>query len=194
MPNITKSLLADAFLRLLVTKTLNKITVQDIADEAGVSRKTFYYYFQDIYDLMEWILEEKCRQMLGNITADTWQQGMLDLLCYIQDNRLLMLNTYSVIDRETLDNYFARITEPLVRKIMVEQPDYEKLSPENEKAIVELYTYALVGNLCHWIGSGMKGDPAQLSKQIAIVCNGALANIIARFIQSQQNTENKNPS
>lgn len=194
MPNITKKLLADAFLRQLNQKTLNKITVQDIADEAGVSRKTFYYYFQDIYDLMEWILEEKCRQMLGGVTADTWQDGMLNLLQYIKDNRLLMLNTYSVIDRDTLDNYFARITEPLVRKILVEQPDYDKLCPEDEHVIVELYTYALVGNLCHWIGGGMKGDPVLLSKQIGIVCNGALANIIARFVQERREQKDKNPS
>ena len=93
MPNITKKLLADAFLRQLNQKTLNKITVQDIADEAGVSRKTFYYYFQDIYDLMEWILEEKCRQMLGGVTADTWQDGMLNLIKYIKDKRMLILNT-----------------------------------------------------------------------------------------------------
>ena len=57
-----------------------------------------------------------------------------------------------------------------------------------------LYVDALVGNLCHWIGGGMKGDPVLLSKQIGIVCNGALANIIARVVQERREQKDKNPS
>ncbi len=34
---------------------------------------TFYYHFQDIYDLVEWSCEEDARQALANNkTAETW--------------------------------------------------------------------------------------------------------------------------
>lgn len=55
MSNITKKAIAASLKNLLKEKKLNKITVQDIADDCGINRQTFYYHFQDVYDLVEWI-------------------------------------------------------------------------------------------------------------------------------------------
>ena len=32
---------------------MDKITVKDIVEECGINRNTFYYYFADIYDLID---------------------------------------------------------------------------------------------------------------------------------------------
>ena len=58
MAHSTRNDLADALRQLLSDRSLDKITVQNIADAANVSRKTFYYHFQDVYDLLEWMLEQ----------------------------------------------------------------------------------------------------------------------------------------
>ena len=44
--------------KLLLEKPLNKITINDITEDCGVNRMTFYYHFKDIYDLVDWILTE----------------------------------------------------------------------------------------------------------------------------------------
>ena len=54
MPNAMKYALAQSLKKLLSTRKLDKITVKDIAEDCGVNRQTFYYYFRDIYDLLEW--------------------------------------------------------------------------------------------------------------------------------------------
>ena len=54
MSNITKQALEASLKRLLLQKPLTKITIADITEDCGVSRMTFYYHFQDIYDLVEW--------------------------------------------------------------------------------------------------------------------------------------------
>ena len=51
----TKKIIKDTFWELLEEKPYNKITVQDIVDRCHVNRNTFYYHFQDIRDLVEWI-------------------------------------------------------------------------------------------------------------------------------------------
>ena len=51
----TKKLLADGLKELLEKKTLDKITVKELVATCGVNRQTFYYNFQDIYELLEWI-------------------------------------------------------------------------------------------------------------------------------------------
>ena len=55
---MTKRALEQALKSVLKTKNLKKVTIQDIADECGINRNTFYYHFKDIYDLVEWICIE----------------------------------------------------------------------------------------------------------------------------------------
>ena len=47
---MTKRALEQALKSVLKTKNLKKVTIQDIADECGINRNTFYYihcYFRD---------------------------------------------------------------------------------------------------------------------------------------------------
>lgn len=54
MSQFTKRALEDSLKHLLLQKPLNKITINDIAEDCGINRMTFYYHFKDIYDLVEW--------------------------------------------------------------------------------------------------------------------------------------------
>ena len=49
-------LLADSFKELAQAIPIEKITIKQITDKAGVIRPTFYNHFQDKYELLEWIL------------------------------------------------------------------------------------------------------------------------------------------
>ena len=61
MSNITKHALAESLKKLLLKKPLNKITINDLTTDCGISRMAFYYHFKDIYDLVEWVcLEVPC--------------------------------------------------------------------------------------------------------------------------------------
>lgn len=52
----TKKMLSGALKNAMKSKSLSKITVSELIEACGVNRKTFYYHFQDIYDLLKWIL------------------------------------------------------------------------------------------------------------------------------------------
>lgn len=47
--------MAYTFKDLLKEKPFNKITINDISNRCDINRQTFYYHFQDIRDLVEWI-------------------------------------------------------------------------------------------------------------------------------------------
>ena len=49
-------LLAESFKELGLTEPIDKITIKEITDKAGVIRPTFYNHFQDKYELLEWII------------------------------------------------------------------------------------------------------------------------------------------
>lgn len=54
MQNHIKNDIVEAFNTLIEKKDFDKITVQMILDEAGIGRATFYRYFQDKYDVMNY--------------------------------------------------------------------------------------------------------------------------------------------
>ena len=104
MPNTTKRLLAASLKRLLSGKTLDCITIQDITDDAEVSRKTFYYHFQDIYDLLSWMLREELRRVISlPITQENAWEQIGSIMTYMLQNRMLMLNVYHSVQREVLE-------------------------------------------------------------------------------------------
>lgn len=76
MSQVTKRALEASLKHLLLQKPLNKITINDIAEDCGINRMTFYYHFKDIYDLVEWSCQEDAsRALAGKKTYETWQQG-----------------------------------------------------------------------------------------------------------------------
>ena len=66
MPSFTKKAILESFLHLVGKKPLDKITVRDIVDDCGINRNTFYYYFQDIYA----VLEELCESLFESLPTD----------------------------------------------------------------------------------------------------------------------------
>ena len=57
MASFTKKAIRDSFVKLLNEKSLSQITIRDIVDDCGVNRNTFYYYYQDLPQLMESIVD-----------------------------------------------------------------------------------------------------------------------------------------
>lgn len=49
-------MLAESFKDLALRMPIDKITIKQITDGAGVIRPTFYNHFQDKYELLEWII------------------------------------------------------------------------------------------------------------------------------------------
>ena len=71
----TRKLIMDAFMELSGKKEFKDITVKDITAEAMINRATFYYHFEDIYDLLEKVLSEV---LLVNLDCDYFQDNELN--------------------------------------------------------------------------------------------------------------------
>lgn len=57
-----KLAISEAMKALMRTMPIEKITTKEILEKAGVSRRSFYRYFKDKYDLVEWIYDyDFCR-------------------------------------------------------------------------------------------------------------------------------------
>ena len=74
----TKKLIEDAYFELMFKKENKKITVNDIINEAGVSRSTFYAHYQDINALDECVENRIVEYIRSAIVKTTLQDLAVD--------------------------------------------------------------------------------------------------------------------
>ena len=91
----TKKALAASLKGFMERKPLSKITVSEIITDCGVNRKTFYYHFNDIYDLLKWILEEEAIEIVKqfDLLLD-YREAVIFVMNYVQDNKHLLCCAY----------------------------------------------------------------------------------------------------
>ena len=53
--DIIKEAVADGMRELMRHKTIDHISVTEICEECNLNRRTFYRYFQDKYEVVDWI-------------------------------------------------------------------------------------------------------------------------------------------
>lgn len=186
MANTTKRALAAALKKRLTLTTLDKITIQQLVDDAEVSRKTFYYHFQDVYDLLEWLLIDEGKRVLeGNTTADTWQKGLGNVLEYLQNNRTIILNIFRSVQNDVnyLKVHVTKLILPLMERIFDEQPGHERVAAEDREFILKFYSLGVVELVMTWIESGMKPDAETLMRQINKIFSGSMEITIQRCLE-----------
>ena len=104
MSNRTKLQLEDAFKELLLEKTFHKITIKDLTDKCHISRIAFYYHFQDLYDLIEWILIEDARKALNEKKNYAHcKEGLSNIFEAVYINKPFILNVYHDISRDKIE-------------------------------------------------------------------------------------------
>ena len=92
---------------LMAQKPLNKITIAEIMRTCGMARQHFYYHFEDIYDAVRWMFEEEAVALLREHEGVMlWQEGLLQLFQYLQENRAVCLCALHSISREHLKCFF----------------------------------------------------------------------------------------
>lgn len=183
MSNPTKRVLAMSLKARLARQPLDSITIQELVDDAEVSRKTFYYHFQDIYALLEWILVDEGKKLLeGNFTASSWQQGLRRVFAYFEDNRAMIMNVYRSVQKkeDLLEIHISRLVKPLLERIFDEVPGHERVSREDRAFILDLYSFGLVELFLRWIGSGMRASGSDLMDKIERIFTGSMESLVER--------------
>lgn len=156
MSQITKRALAASLKNMLLKKPLNKITINDIAEDCGINRMTFYYHFKDIYDLVEWTCKEDAAKALeGKKTYNTWQQGFLNIFYAVLENKPFIINVYRSVSREQVEIYLYRVTYDLLIGVVNERSANMSVSEDDKKFIADFYKFAFVGILLEWIKNDM---------------------------------------
>lgn len=84
----TKLLIANSLRKLMKKKSLDKIKIREIVEDCGVNRQTFYYHFQDIYALVEWIYTYDGLQIFNEYKNDCeWMMVIRKMFDYLEEHQ-----------------------------------------------------------------------------------------------------------
>ena len=107
MPIDMKAAICRSASELLTKKRTKKLTVKDIVEECGITRQTLYYHFQDIPDLICYMIEQGSKELLENCLA---QPTLEDKIRYLLS---VALNAHPLIQRTISTSYQSEL-EPLL--------------------------------------------------------------------------------
>ena len=166
MANTTKRALAAALKKRLTLTTLDKITIQQLVDDAEVSRKTFYYHFQDKYDLLQWLYYDELFANIENIiTFDNWDQCLLKVLVKIHQEKDFYINTINTNEQYFYQDLFNLAQKCFYDAITKLDSDYS-VSTQEKNFFSEFYAYGISGTVLHWIKTNMKIEPVKLTQKL----------------------------
>ena len=180
-------LLAESFKKLARTHQIEKITIRQITDEAGVIRPTFYNHFQDTYELLEWIIR---RELIDPIEP-LLDNGMLkealilplttmekDKEFYTRAVNLEGQNSFS----ETLRKAISEMSlKRLNRKKIEELLPYKKwLTAER---VADYFSAALCYAVIEWVKDDMRVPMNELVDIFIYIASHSLTEIISNLYQ-----------
>lgn len=162
---ITKKAIAVAFKNVMMRKSFDKITVQDITKECGLNRQTFYYHFEDRYDLMNWIYyNEVFLPFVEILTEDNYHDSFLLMFKIMYNESEFYKNAFSMSADYGFKDYLYSILETLI----------ETISKQKKESIdVCFYAHGLFGIITMWIKKGMPFSPEELASQITHILSNA---------------------
>lgn len=173
MPVDMKQSIADAAEQLISERPAKKLTVTDIVKACSITRQTFYYHFEDIPDLVNWMIKKEFESVLWEIlhAGDSLEHAMKCFLETAIEKGTMMKRLFST-------NYGEMIRQLLIdnmRTYLLQLIEEKHLFPEATrlelKVIINYYVYAFVGVLNEW-DSLKTEDVDAVAHQIYLLSTG----------------------
>lgn len=189
----TKERLRNALVDLLKTENINKLTVTKICNKADVNRGTFYSYFNDVYDLLEYTENEMFESVieLYRVSAES------DDLKKLYTNIFKGIEDHIEITRALFgENIEGRYLKKIVDRLHDGQlKKWKEDFPELDSAFLEtMYNFVVMGTISsvtNWVHSDTRMPPEKFA-EILVELNRS-CRIAAENAEKNRGFQNQKP-
>lgn len=178
----TKRAIRNAFAKALSEKNIDKITIKDIAEMADINRKTFYNYYDGIYQLVDEIEDEV-------VTAFDAAIKDLDVAEMVRNPQLLFNGLVETMNKDLefygyllkMDNNVnlaMKLIELIEGKIIESFSAARIFDESNLKIAVD---YTVTGMVCvfrNWFNSDRNIPIEEVSAVVSRICVNGVVDII----------------
>ncbi|HJA64586.1 MAG TPA: TetR/AcrR family transcriptional regulator [Candidatus Intestinimonas stercoravium] len=145
---IKKQMIAGKLVELLEHKPVDKITVKELVAACGISRQGFYYHFQDIMDVVEWITAQALQRAVEvSLAADSPQDALKNVILSLMNNRKLIYHLMASQRRSEIERLLVQAMRTYLEKVLRAKARGLPIRPGDLEAAINFYSYGLVGML-----------------------------------------------
>lgn len=167
MPPHTKKAITDSFIKIVSRKPLDKVTVRDIVDDCSVNRNTFYYYFQDVYAVVEDIFNSHAQGLSEALdNGEDMSEAFVFFVSFFEDNIKMVRSVYESSIKDNIERYVYDACEEIVEYYALRALKRQGILssdgtlPTRITQLTEFCAHAFTGYILTWMRNGMKRDLA----------------------------------
>lgn len=183
----TRAQLAHALAKLIKKKPIDKISIREITDACDFPRSTFYYHYDDIYDLAAWIMAEKTVEAMrvNGQPATLWGESIVGLFDNFREHIDFIRNVLT--SKEFLrmaDLYCLRAVDTIMPDIIEIDGD-RHTDPEFLHFLVMFYGHSMIDVCSKWLRNGMLVPPEEMAKILDLIIKESFLTTLDRANDSQ---------
>lgn len=179
----------EAIEQLLLVKTIDKITVNDITEYCGISRSTFYYHFEDLYKAVKALLEMRTQEVVRKIETSsrqyTIEEFFLECFNHLNENRETIGQIYKSAEQKEMQEQLFESTITIYRCLISVMSRGIPAGEEDKEIISKFYCYAMSGFLTEWLNSGMKTPFRDILHRIQMLVGDNIIQSLQRSAELQ---------
>lgn len=188
--NYTKNLIKQEFIKLLNKKSLHNITVTEIAKQCKIERKTFYYHYENLPQLVKEIFDEELEDVIKEFNETlSWEESFISAEKFILDNKKVVKHMYESDYKIELEKYIFSISGEIMRKYVRRVAKDTKAQEIDIKLIAYFYQCALSSSLVEWVATDMKTDPKVVTRRLGELMDGNILESLKRSEKLEKLTQ-----
>ncbi len=161
----TRYKLAMAVKECMKITPVDKITVKDIVEGAGVARQTFYRNFLDKYDLINWYFDKlvlACFEEIG--VSHTVEESLTQKFRFIREEKAFFMGAFRSDGQNSVKEHDFALILDFYQELIVKKTGRE---PEPDiRFLLEMYCQGSVYMTAKWILGGMEEAPEHMARKL----------------------------
>lgn len=155
---------------MLKTEDYSKITISDLCAAAGINRKTFYYHFHTLDQLLEWAVERETIDVLMSYDLNhDFEKEVSFIMDYIEKNFELLQSVNKTVGRGAVHKFIYRNLYPPVMNALLKRGGQFVEDREYLEFSAEFYTEAVAGILQNWLEKPKLRNRTQIAEYLKLI-------------------------
>jgi len=142
-------------MKLLKEKPFEKITVKDIVEDCGLTRNAFYYYYEDIYDILDAVFDREIKNMAERYLSEgvPWAELFVYSSRFLEENERLVRHLFKSLKRVHIEIYIDRAIRALFDSFTETSPFMKDVDPKDINLVRLFFQGAVKSIIEEWINN-----------------------------------------
>lgn len=173
----TKKTLSAALKKLMEEKDFNKITINDLVKEAHLNRNSFYYHFNNIFDLLKYTFENDTVKIVKQIDpSHNLEEIIYFIMTYIDQNKTFCTCAYKSLGKTELRKFLRNNFQDIIINTIEDAISENEFQVSNDfkNYVIYSHTELMAVHVIGYLENESNFSKEQMAKYILLMFNASV--------------------